>query len=118
MKRYFSFAALGPKSLGTPPPLEVAIRGVQSAHVRLLDGQKAGYVAVTPYRCSLHLRRTLSKLRYSSISSADVAPPPLFCHSRLATYLPLRVDETKAVAKWDAGSETLAVTLPIVGDRW
>lgn len=37
---------------------------------------------------------------------------------RLVTYLPLSVDETKGVAKWDAENETLAVTLPIVADQW
>ncbi|CAM9749192.1 unnamed protein product, partial [Ectocarpus sp. 12 AP-2014] len=37
---------------------------------------------------------------------------------RLATYLPFPVDETKGVAKWDAGNETLSVTLPIVEAEW
>ncbi|CAM9549454.1 unnamed protein product, partial [Laminaria digitata] len=37
---------------------------------------------------------------------------------RLVTYLPLPVDETKGVAKWDAENETLAVTLPIIADQW
>ncbi|CAM9206893.1 unnamed protein product [Ectocarpus fasciculatus] len=37
---------------------------------------------------------------------------------RLATYLPFSVDETKGVAKWDAGNETLSVTLPIVEAEW
>ncbi|CAN0374964.1 unnamed protein product [Pylaiella littoralis] len=37
---------------------------------------------------------------------------------RLATYLPHPVDETKGVAKWDAGNETLSVTLPIVAAEW
>ncbi|CAN0227927.1 unnamed protein product, partial [Scytosiphon promiscuus] len=37
---------------------------------------------------------------------------------RLATYLPLPVDETKGVAKWDSGNETLSVTLPIVCGEW
>eukprot|EP00903_Cladosiphon_okamuranus_P006746 g6581.t1 len=37
---------------------------------------------------------------------------------RLATYLPLEVDEAKGVAKWDAGNETLSVTLPIVAVEW
>lgn len=38
--------------------------------------------------------------------------------SRLATYLPHPVDETKGVAKWDASNETLSVTLPIVVAEW
>lgn len=44
--------------------------------------------------------------------------PVLLCRSRLATYLPLPVDETNGVAKWDARKETLAVTLPVVTDQW
>lgn len=38
--------------------------------------------------------------------------------SRLATYLPFPVDEAKGEAKWDAISETLSVTLPIMLDQW
>ncbi|CAM9112388.1 unnamed protein product [Ascophyllum nodosum] len=37
---------------------------------------------------------------------------------RLATYLPFPVDEAKGVAEWDAASETLSVTLPIIMDIW
>lgn len=42
---------------------------------------------------------------------------PFRFRRRLATYLPLPVDETKGVAKWDAGNETLSVTLPIVEEE-
>lgn len=44
-----------------------------------------------------------------------LSAPPLV-PSRLATFLPLPVDSTKGVAKWDAANETLAVTLPIAAD--
>lgn len=37
---------------------------------------------------------------------------------RLATYLPHLVDETKGIAKWDLKQETLAVTLPIIDEKW
>lgn len=41
-------------------------------------------------------------------------PPPSQLDSKLSTYLPHAVKEDEGKARFDAATETLAVTLPIV----